>query len=151
MPKPVYIICSESGTQDKNTGLVSLFNIVEKFQISEISPEQKQKGLGGNAPVVRMIAVWMRSQEDENQGFEYEVVLFVPPNDREVGGGPGGRFQFTHPLHRLTMTLVLPSGFEGAGVMRVENRVRKVGDQHWLRQEYPIFIEKVPSDKEQSA
>jgi hypothetical protein len=35
MLKPVYILCSESGVEDKTTGLVSHFKVVEEFEIRE--------------------------------------------------------------------------------------------------------------------
>ncbi|OGQ82489.1 MAG: hypothetical protein A3F90_08870 [Deltaproteobacteria bacterium RIFCSPLOWO2_12_FULL_60_19] len=142
MPKPVYIICSQGGSEDKNTGLVSLFNVVEKIQIIESPPPASGQQPPPKTPTFRTLAVWMRADSDKPEDeFEFEVALSVPPTDREIVGGTG-RFSFTKPLHRFFLDFFgLP--IEGPGTLLVESRIRKVGDKEWLRQSYPIFLERV--------
>jgi hypothetical protein len=54
MPKPVYIICSQAGIEDKRTGLVSIFNVIEKIQITtkQLDPTSKQSILGIHSPCI---------------------------------------------------------------------------------------------------
>ena len=36
MPRPIYIICHQMGTEDRETGLISLFFIIEKMQVAQL-------------------------------------------------------------------------------------------------------------------
>jgi hypothetical protein len=117
MARPVYIICSLSGSEDKRTGLLSHFNVIEKLQIIAIpiKPDDKVQ-----APSItfRMVAVWMRGDEDTNQEFEYEVVALMPPENKEVHGTKG-KFVFEKPLQRLTVEFIGSPPFAGAGIMYI--------------------------------
>lgn len=147
MPQPVYIICSLSGAEDKHTGLLSHFDIVEKFQITRIPTERKKEFPITTGPTFRMVAVWMQTSEDSpDQEFEYETVLFMPPDNKQVTANQG-RFSFSKPLHRFVMSFVgIP--IEGPGLMYLEHRVRSVDSDAWLKQKYPIFLEEVSSTSE---
>lgn len=41
MPKPVYIVCSLSGAEDKATGLISLYHVLETIHVIRQHPDQK--------------------------------------------------------------------------------------------------------------
>ena len=63
VPRPVYIICSESGSQDLNTGLVSHFQVIEAVQLSQI-PMPVGVPTAVPAFIFRATAVWMRNDDD---------------------------------------------------------------------------------------
>jgi hypothetical protein len=145
MPRPVYIICSESGAEDVRTGIVSHFQVVEKIQVTLLPLET------GGLPVsqvisLRMTAVWMKSPDDIfDQEYELETAFYLPPDDtmRVV---QTGRFSFgpDAPLFRSVAFGPCPT-FVASGLFRVESRIRRVGDQEWLRQDYPILVEILPN------
>jgi hypothetical protein len=141
MPRPVYILCSESGTEDKQTGLLSFFHVIEKIQIISVPEADEQGRVFLTSQRIRVVAVWMRGEEDSpTQEFEYQTVLVLPPYHKEIPSGYG-RFVFSKPLHRFTVSDLGPLLFEGPGIMRAESRLRKLGEQTWLKQDYPIIVE----------
>jgi len=144
MPKPVYIICSLSGTQDTRTGLLSHFHVIEKLQITKLKADQLKRV----PPLAfRMVAVWMQTEEDKpEEDFEYEVAAIMPPAGKKIPG-LHGTFRFSKPLHRITIDFLGQLPFEGPGVMDVECSIRKTGADHWLKQVYPIFVEQVPTSE----
>lgn len=142
MPRPVYIVCSESSSDDKETGLLSIFNIIDKVQFSK-NPAIGQRQV---APLVqlRITAGWMKEKGDDGSEFEFALVL-RPPHKEDINIG-SGTFSFTLPLFRVTAKLIGGLPLDGDGILWIECRVRKVGARGWQnRQEYPIFVEELPS------
>lgn len=137
------MVCSESGSEDKETSLLSVFNILDKVQFSRSQSAGNRKA----APLVqlRVTAVWMQEKGDSDNEFEFSVVL-RPPHGEEIAAG-GGTFCFTLPLFRVTAKLIGGLPFNGGeGILWIECRVRKVGAKGWqARQEYPIFVEELPA------
>jgi hypothetical protein len=91
----------------------------------------------------------MTTEEDKpDETFDYEMVFVIPPANKELVAVKG-QFLFTKPLHRFFIDCVgLP--IEGTGILRIESRIRKVSSEEWLRQSYPIFLERIPQQSEQS-
>jgi hypothetical protein len=81
--------------------------------------------------------------EDE---YEFDFRLVVPQGGEPIHLG-GGRFKFgepePRPLHRFPATFETPLPFNGAGLMRVESRIRKVGTEAWSSQDYPVIVEEI--------
>jgi hypothetical protein len=145
----VFIIVAESGAEDKETGLVSLYKVLEKFQIAPI-PTPKP---GELPPVVlwpgfRVVATWMRSPgDDPGHDYEYEFLLIMPTNQKVVHVSKG-TFRFTAPLHRFTLRFPVPVPLEGTGVLHVVNKIRKGGsNEDWVSQDYPVIVEALPGEK----
>jgi hypothetical protein len=142
MPKPIYIICSEGGAEDKTTGLVSHFNVLETI---ELIVEQDDSQGGDAIPAVnyriQTVAVWGRSPEDDPETwYESEVCLHIPPEGKEIFGGKHV-FRFEKTRFRVTANLQsLP--VIGSGVLRIEHRIRPSGDEsaEWLSQSYEISL-----------
>lgn len=146
MPRPVYILCSESGSQDASTNLVSHFQVIETMQISPI-PESDAKVLVVPAVSFRMTAVWMKKPEDpEGQEYDFETVFYLPPDGEELIVQTG-KFAFDGGklLYRM-IVIGLGPPFKGAGLFRVESRIRAVGQQEWLTQDYLIPISLVSQE-----
>lgn len=143
MPRPVYIICSQSGTEDKYTGLLSHFDVVEKLLITKIDASSELSTAGCPSPL-RIVSVWMKNEDDaDNEEYEYKTSLSFPPTDtkRELSSG---RFEFAKPLHRISVEIVGWLPIQGSGVMWVESKIRNLSksDQTaWISQTYPIFLE----------
>lgn len=141
MPRPLYVICSESGSEDRETGLLSIYNVVDKLQVhNAASPEQRQ-----NAPLtqLRITSVWMSEPGDEGNEFEFEVVL-RPPHGEEFKAGRG-TFTFALPFFRIVAKIIGPLPIKGEGTLWVESRARKIGTKGWKAHEIPIIIEKLPA------
>jgi hypothetical protein len=141
MPRPLYIVCSESGSEDKETGVLSLYNVIDKLQINKGPPSSKIT----NAPLtqIRITSVWMQEDGDDEREFEFEVV-FRPPHE-QTSKVAHGTFSFTMPLFRMTVKIFGLPYIKGDGIFWIESRVRKVGTLGWKLQEYPIFIEQLPA------
>jgi len=145
MPKPVYILCAQSGSIDSRTNRISYFNIIEKIEATRAKVTQRRKPTPGAAPLLsmRVVAVWMRSGQDtENQEFEYELVISLPHRQKKLSPGKG-RFKFTKPLQRITVDIGGMLPIIRSGLIKIQCRIRKVGDRKWLSQEYPIIVEVV--------
>src|SRR5438128_1103937 len=111
MPKPVYIICSQMGSEDRETGLLSVFSIIEKLQITSIPVPQP----GQPPPIIqwapfRVYAVWMKDDGDNPaQDFEFEMNLILPPDSRRFQLASGTlRFEEGKPLRRVAVFITSP-------------------------------------------
>jgi hypothetical protein len=142
MPKPVYILCSESGSEDKTTSLVSHFKVLEEFEIRE-SPAASEGSRVLTGPLsFQIVAVWARAVGDaSDQVYEIKTSLFLPPDGREYPTGIGtisfgnkARFRMTVTVGGIMLT--------GPGSIRVENRIRPLGaiEDSWLVQSYEIPV-----------
>ena len=137
MPKPVYIICSESGAEDKLTSMLSYFNIVESLILTTPPPGQVRPFR------FRVFGVWSREDGDEvTQDYETQFVVFMPPEGTEVA-----LTQVSPVLLPLNADILkvyalydnlLP--FKSGGQMVIENRVRRKGDTQWKAMQYPIKV-----------
>lgn len=146
MAKPLYIICAESAVEDKRTNLLSLFNILEKFTAQvKVIRVKGDKIIRRPLFRFRSVAVWMREESDPwDQEFEAQLQLILPPDETEITGAPEmARFKFKEgrPLQRISMEFEGDPPFKGPGILRVISRIRPVGSEEWLQQEYPIIVE----------
>src|SRR5262249_28940938 len=124
---------------DASTNLLSHFQVIETLQISKIPPEALQSGQPVLVPMVSLLttAVWMKMPDDSpQQEYEFETAFFLPPDGAEQVVHHG-KFFFSEgkPFYRLTVRGYLPP-FTGPGLFRIESRIRKVGEEQWLRQDY---------------
>jgi hypothetical protein len=134
MPKPHYIICSLDGSEDKYTGRVSIFSIIDRVHINR----PKQDAM----PIValRITAAWLRIDADTDKEFEFQFVAKVPPFGREIELS-SGRFVFQEPIARLIGTMLGGLPVEGSGNLVIECRVRPTGEEQWASQEYQILVD----------
>lgn len=143
MPRPIYIICAENITVDRDTNLVSIFNVLEKIEVSGIiqhaDPKHRRVSRihGGSS---KAVAVWARVQGDEGKKFEAQFEVSFP--DGKAESSPILPFVFEGPmlLHRFIMSLQMHP-IQQSGKIRVENRVRRQGTDTWQSQAYEIFVE----------
>ena len=90
---------------------------------------------------MRIAAAWMRGPEDKEREFEFETRILLPPDETIFAVG-SGKFIFSEELHRSGAMIVGFVPVQGAGVMKIQNRIRLVGTEAWLTQEYPIIVER---------
>jgi hypothetical protein len=147
MAHPVYILCSRSGAVDGQTRLLSFFDVIEEFQLTRADRQ------GETLPTPSgwqfdffVVAVWMRENESPEQGFQAQFVAHFPrpdqPEREEVFAEL--EFKFIRPFQRLIIRGKQVPNFEGPGTLRIECRIRPVGQEGWSgRQEFPIILREV--------
>src|SRR5437868_4455634 len=139
MPTPVYIICSESGSEDRVSGLASVFNVIEQIEVRPLPPPTPDQPAVVPFFPFRVSAQWMKAEDDaETDPYECQIRLHYPGAEREPEPVAQTRLHFTRPFNRVTMRANLPLAFPALGLLRVECRIRREGDTDWLSQEYPI-------------
>jgi len=144
MVRPRYIICSEGRVVDRETKLVTYYNVIDSVTLSIPASEPEVPVVFG--PAMWLSAVWMREQESEKEvEYETEVRLF-PPGSDEPRSVFRANFRFgDYRFHRIDVA-IRPGPPEVAGLaikvregtMRLECRIRPVGEGDWLSQEYVI-------------
>ncbi|HUT12635.1 MAG TPA: hypothetical protein VMY42_19220 [Thermoguttaceae bacterium] len=146
MVRPRFIVCSEGRSIDKITNLVTFYNVIDQLTTTISSPEPKQPVFFGLP--IHLSAVWMRERDSEKEiEYEAEIRLFSPGSEEPAVLHPDN-FRFgQHRFFRID-ALIRPglSGNETLklelrdGIMRLECRIRPVGETEWLSQDYPIPV-----------
>lgn len=150
MPKPKFVLCCESISHDKTSNLISLFNVLEGFQVitRPITPPKMDVGqtLVIAVPMIQFtgVAVWEQSSDAEGGGeFDYEIELHVPGvSEPHVTIGKF-RFNFKRHYRFQTRLEIAPSPKIQSGDIRFVSKVRPTGTTRWKSQEYsfPLTIE----------
>jgi hypothetical protein len=145
MPRPVYIICSESGSEDIRTLLISYFNILERFEITKLPEVPADSRLVVPMLSFRATAVWMRLPEDDPEiEYEGQFRAFMPSRSEPLlMAEQKFFFDYKRPLVRLGVLSQGPP-FHEPGIVRIEHRIRRVGTEDWLAQDYPIEVVEAP-------
>jgi hypothetical protein len=152
MPRPHYILCCQSVSEDKRTGLISHFHVIEKIRLHRPPTVEGQPGTAiwfPPEPFV-VVAVWKRCEDDPpEQEYEFQTVLFLPPNGTELRTAPSVfRFSPDKMLFRVTLRSNMTPPMEGSGILRAESWIRPVGsDGEWMKQDYLIPVEGPPPDE----
>ncbi len=163
MAKPAYIMCSMMSSVDETSKLVSLFNIVEAFDVDRLpeNPEPSQAASGeaggeaaaSSGPVFRVFCVWIKDETDgPDDQFECQIAL-VAPDGIELARA-NKSFSFGEPffyrvtVRKATLPLVIP----GLGIYRWEGRLRRAGEVEWsARQSFPFVIREAAQPSPPSA
>lgn len=142
MPLPHHIIGSMSRSEDKTTGLVSYFQIIEKLTLTGIGP-LPVKLSADMAPTIFVTASWIRPPDEEASvlldsewWIEYPGKL-LPEFIHEH------KFQIDELFGRLSLNLGLGLSTQPtAGVASIENRIRISGsDSRWQVQRFSFWLE----------
>ncbi len=151
MIAPRYMVCSEGRIIDRDTGLVSHINVIDKLLVT--------RGHGDPGQVLSALrffisAVWATDEETPSEGqCEWEMLVSFPGQTEPQKMG-SGEFQFTKPFQRIE---VLFQGIFGTppqslvrletGVLRISSHVRRKGDDEWLSQDYTIALDVVSASE----
>lgn len=142
MPTPVFVVCSESISQDRETNKLSIFSIIERLnlRIGE-KPDGTPEKIAITAFRGRLTAVWMFNPGEVNIPFEHEVAFLLPPNGEELLG-PKTDFLLREgfQFYRFITPLVGFPAILKSGTLNLVSRVRRVGDSDWISQSCPVFV-----------
>lgn len=144
MPKPVYIICSESALEDRETGHVSIISVIDKleYHLGDLSPSDIESGAASiaNFPS-RLTATWMKEDSDDGVEFEHEVAFSMPNTGSELVV-LNHTFVFeSFPCMRFNIKIPRFPGVRAPGIMYLTSRIRKKNATEWISQSYPIVVE----------
>ena len=155
MPRPVYIICSESRSIDQTSSMMSLFNVLEGYHlmvmedhVQSVKVSLKDLHRFSTAPVIMCTTVWMLNEVDDAGGeYEYELNTQAPGELKQVKAS--GTFKFEKKFHRFLSTILIDKPVKQSGIFLIENRIRPVdtGESEWLAQDYPLPITVTASPK----
>jgi hypothetical protein len=149
MPKPVYILCCRSGSDDRNSGLASHFDVIDRLQLKQLHlPVLTDSNMAVLlASPIRIVAVWQATGSgDYEVEFESELRGLLPSSNTEVTF-VSNKFRFDPGMARFRLTVEIPSPlFAGSGSFVAESRIRRCGETEWLKQAYDIDVVVLPSD-----
>ncbi len=144
MPKPSYIICSESGAIDRYTNLVSVHNVIERILFHKSEDRQSQIP-AGHSPLLsfRVMASWKCDENELGEEFEFENSIDGPGVNRQILNS--GSFVFKTRIHRFFVNASGPPPPQ-EGTLTVTSKIRKTGDEsgEWLSQQFEIDVERSP-------
>jgi hypothetical protein len=152
MPRAVYIFCANMVIEDKETGLASALQIVDKLQTVSIPVEQTPPGqaIAFLWPGLAVLGAWLAEPTD-NTGDEYDLeIRFILPGGGQTQDLAKTTFKIgvpdpTKPLFRFVVRFASPPQITTPGTMFVESRIRKTGTQDdWKSQSAPILVEVLP-------
>jgi hypothetical protein len=154
MPRPGYIICSISGSQDEYTKSVSLFNVIEAMEVEEVQEQPGRTTL--MTPVqMRITTVWLREETDQpEQEFQARLSVLLPGSEEPIVVAGFAPFQFRHFLAQRLIVPDFPfrSMPLNPGFLRFVSQVRRSEDAEWTcRQEFAILVRRKPIPAEQPA
>ena len=146
MARPVYILCSESGSEDKATSLISHFQVVDQIELREM-PQLTTPGAPVVIAMIRLhaTAVWEADPDvDIGRNFRFENCIYLPPDGRKIPAN-NGMFTFEKSRYRFTIN-VLGMVLSEPGSLVVESKICPEGSDDWLTQSYSISVVKVPAE-----
>jgi hypothetical protein len=146
MARPVYILCARAASEDRSTGFVSVFQLMETVELWPPRPSEREsddprrraeKPIEASELVI--YANWMAGENDAGVMFEHQFRINVLGKVREASAST---FQFEpdKPLYRFRMNF---HGFptpKESGVVYFESRIRPLGEVPWMSQDYPVFV-----------
>lgn len=154
MAEPFFIICSEGGSVDRFTNLVSVFGILESITISVNKGSDGDSNgrtiLSPNVKVIssfdfRVTAAWRASQDDIDEEAKYDSRITLTLPSGELLTPLERTFVFSGPLHRMIAGVVISPekvAFTGDVIARAE--IKKSADASWITQEYRFSITHEP-------
>jgi hypothetical protein len=145
VPRPIYIICSQTGALDQYTNGISIFNVIESIKGSEIKPPSEGGVVFIKPLSMRIVAAWLREEADgPEQEFEAHLDVHAPNSNDLIAHVQFPLFKFTASVHRLVVPELAfaPTTDLGPGLLRFECKIRRVGETEWLScQEYVVLVE----------
>ena len=146
MPLPHYIIGAESCSEDRSTGRLSVFNVLEKVTFSSAPVEKMVEWLQARnkrfSTQMVFISAWIRTPDEEpDRVYNAEWRLFAPMTaEPQVLH----QYEFSIPgdSYRFTLNAGLSPSKGDTGIFTVENRVR-YQDGEWLSQRFRFFVDVV--------
>ena len=148
MPRQTYLICSRLASEDRVTGLMSLYHVIEELVLGRPQPNEPIPPF-----VLRVTSAWMREEEeDEEQEYEYEINLRIPQGAL-LHRLTSGRLHFNTRFKKLMGDVFVQSvisdevmaRLERQSFMYVDSSIRPVGINDWQTYSYPISLIAAPA------
>ena len=150
MPKPVFIICSQSGSEDKETHLISLFQIIEHLVITkELRLDVKGRDvllvddiLDTGKTVKRVLGKLRQLVTELDRITTPEYMLNIRDIDRKLTDAREAA-RAVHPIVGDERTHVMPNSIDASEVDRVAATPAAVE----LPQRFVLFVGKLSRSK----
>ena len=110
MPRPRYIVCSETRIVDRETGLCTYCNVADGLTFSSSQDPRSVEPRDRISRAVRMYvsATWLRSTDSESQyDFEFETRIHIPGGKDPIPM-TNGMFRFDKVSHRIDTAVLFP-------------------------------------------
>ena len=148
MARPQYMLCCERRIFDRETGLVTYVNAIDKIMAFPPGAQPPPAMQAAAAPRLCVSAVWAHDPNDPQGPWEWEMLVSYPGGAEPQPLG-SGTFESTTPIRRFDVTL-LPQppaggGPQVAGEIRFTSRMRPVGASEWQSQICVIPVEVAPT------
>lgn len=129
MPRPQFIICSQSTAIDQDSNSLSIFNVMEGISIhlGNEHPQQAEDFKPGNVLNTlnfRVVAVWMREENDSPKD-EYDYEFYIHPPGEAEKEMSKGTFHFTSVFQRFQMHVFRDRPWQASGMLKVICKIRK--------------------------
>lgn len=155
MIAPFFMASAEQVIEDRRSNLVSLVNITEVLSTIVVQPEQPEES---SAPVIlgrpldlKILAVWQR-EPDDDPSILYESEFRVAWPGQEPKTVRSAEFQFGKGVYfRNLLNMFGAPGKPQSGVLVIECRARKKGDERWVTQSVRIPVQVVSRDIDEPA
>ena len=144
MVNPVFILVAKLSSQDKDSGALSIFEIVEKLQFTAIpKPIDPAQPIMVLFEPMRLIATWSSETDaDRNREYDYEIEAFMPDESLPLIAASGTfRFEAGKQNHRITVIFASPLPITKPGIIRFQGKIRVTGTPNWQTQSYLIPVE----------
>jgi hypothetical protein len=149
------MLCSESGSIDRDTNRMSHFNVVDQLTTT-VQHSAPQPANDKRIPAfligsfkLQVVSVWARESGDDPEA-EYEMEFSVKrPEDDKPQNPVQSTFRFSGSVHRLVINLEIAQRPQPvSGDFAFESRLRKKGSKTWLTQSYalPVDVVEIAAD-----
>jgi hypothetical protein len=87
---------------------------------------------------MQITTAWLRAPDDHGVRFENEIRILFP--DERIFPVRNEEIEFVSEIHRSVTKLFAMFPMTGGGMLRVQNRLRPIGAEQWIEQEFPLLI-----------
>lgn len=140
--KVIWVVLCQSSAVDRETNVVSLFNVVEEIHLPAqplaLPPEQQLPAGTLLTPIFQLVALWMRSAPDVPEQGRGRIQVLLP--DGSLGMSQEFEVDLTQYLRlRFRSNLPgLPVGGEGVYRFLIDG---KAADSEWTQMfELPLLV-----------
>ena len=146
MPRPVFIICARGSVQDKDSNLLSLYDVVEKLVLIPLPKITGQSVIVVQSQPFHSVSTWML-EPDKGDSHEDDYALefrLLPPDGKEAVVLQSSKTRLgaaDENFQRITLKIESLLPFTVSGLWEFEARIRKDGSDGWISQSYPLQID----------
>jgi hypothetical protein len=151
MARPVFILCAQGTATDRESGLLTIFQVIERLEVKALPILDGGEGVQivyVSSMPVHVVCCWLFELEKGDHfgdEFHFEFRALAPPGGIIVSLLLAeGTFRCGEPerdlLQRIILKLEGPHPFHKPGWWQIQSRIRKKGTDEWFSQDYPIEV-----------